>query len=268
MSSLFDLSGKTAVVTGSTKGIGRAIAERFAEHGAKVVIASRKIDECKAVVAELEDRYGKGIAIARAFDLADRDTIEAPVQAALDAWGRIDILVGNAASIHVDSHRSAKDKHYDLTFQYNLRNNAALATAAIPAMQKQGGGSIMFIASTVGVFPSPPYLTYGMAKAAMIHMTKIMAVDYGRENIRVNTIAPGFILTPANGALEHDPERTAKVLGNQPLGRIGKPDEIAGAAVFLASPAGAYMTGQVMVVDGGQVHAGREAARLMAEERS
>jgi NAD(P)-dependent dehydrogenase (short-subunit alcohol dehydrogenase family) len=262
---LFDLSGKTAVVTGGTKGMGRAISERLAEHGAKVVVASRTLADCQAVVAELESKYGAGCAIPCAFDLTDRASVDAPVKLALETWGRIDIVVGNAAAIVMGNHANAKDEDYDLSFSANVRNNSALAKAALPAMKKQGGGSIIFVASTVGLFPSPPYLVYSLAKAALAHLTRILAVDLGPDNIRVNCIAPGLIKTAGTEALQSDPAAVKRAIGRNPLGRMGESDEIAGAAVFLASPASGYVTGQVIPVDGGQIHQGRENARQLAE---
>lgn len=256
---LFDLTGKVAVVTGSTKGIGRAIAERYCEHGARVVVTSRNADDCAAVAAELEQRW-PGQAVPCSFDLVQRDTLQAPVRCAVDRWGRLDVLVCNAVVPVIGTIDQITDEDLDYNFSANLTNNLALIRHALPHLRAQGAGSIIQVGSTLGHFPSPPFLAYGMQKAALAHMTGILAVDLGRENIRVNGIVPGITRTESTKAYAHLPDVVAKVMGKTPLGRLGEADEMAAVAVLLASPGGAYITGQCIIVDGGQIHQGREAA--------
>jgi len=264
--SLFDLSGKVCVVTGSTKGMGRAIVERYTEHGARVVVTSRHLNECEAVAEKLNAKRKADCAVPCAFDLSDAATTSAPIEAALKKWGRIDVVVANAAIITMGAFDAAPDSEYELAFTGNVRNNARLTRAALPAMRKQGnGGSIIYVLSTVGLFPSPPYLTYALSKAALGHLTRILAVDLGPENIRVNAIVPGMIKTFAAEAFSRNPEAVKLAIGRNPLGRMGESDEIAAPAVLLASPGGAYINGQLIIVDGGQIHQGREAARNVAE---
>lgn len=263
--SLFDLTDRVAIVTGATKGMGQAIAERFVEQGARVVIASRTEADCLAMAARLNRGRDAQVAIGCAFDLADRASVERPVDMALSEWGRLDALVANAGVVTAGNFGSSQDADYDHTFATNVRNNAALARAAAFPMRMAGGGSITFVGSTTGLFACPPYLAYSLAKAAVMHLARVLAVDLGPAGIRVNAIAPGLIRTHSTAAFHDDPELVSRAIGGNPLGRMGEGDEIAGAAVFLASPAGGYVTGHTLVVDGGQILQGHEAARLLAE---
>lgn len=262
---LFDLTGKVAVVTGATKGIGRAIAERFAEHGAHVVIASRNRGECASVAGALNDRWGRACAVPCEFDLRDPLTSERLLACAVERCGGLDVLASNAAVVTYGALAAATANEFDLSLSANVTNNAMLAKLAAPLMRARGGGSIMFTTSTLGLFPAPPFLTYSVSKAALAHMIRVLAVDLGPDNIRVNGICPGIIKTAATQAMVADPEMTRKGIGRTPLGRMGEADEIAAGAVLLASPGGAYITGQLLVIDGGQSHQGREAARTVVE---
>lgn len=264
--SLFDLSGRVCAVTGSTKGMGRAMVERLAEQGASVVVCSRQEADARALARDLCGRYGSDRAVHATFDLEDVASLQAPVEAALQAWGRLDTLVSNAAVVVHGGFNRADDDGLDRSLRANVRNNAILARAALPPMLAQGGGSLVFVLSTVGLFPSPPYFSYSLAKAALAHMTRILAVDLGPRNIRVNGIVPGLIKTAATADFSRDPAKVRTALGRNPLGRMGEADEIAAAAVLLASPGGGYINGHLLVVDGGQIHQGREAARDLAEQ--
>jgi NAD(P)-dependent dehydrogenase (short-subunit alcohol dehydrogenase family) len=253
---LFDLSGQVAVITGSSQGIGRAVAERMAEHGARVVFSSRTAADCEARAEAVNQRYGPGRAIGIACDAGDRPQLAHLVERAMEHFGRIDCVVGNAL---VDGPGQAwieklDIEHFTAWFEGNVTNNAYLAQLASPIMRAQGGGSMIFMASTSGIAALEDYLGYGSSKAALIHLARILAVQLGPHNIRVNTIAPGIIVSRPgeSGGEWADPEDRAIGTGPTPLGRPGLPDEIASCAVWLASPGGAFATGAAFVIDGGQ----------------
>jgi NAD(P)-dependent dehydrogenase (short-subunit alcohol dehydrogenase family) len=261
VSELFDLTGRVCVVTGSTMGLGRASAERMAEHGAQVVITSRKPEDAQAAADEINNSFGAGRAIGLGFELADRASGRQLIADTLDKLGRIDTLMCNAAHIfRARLHEMGDDlDELEQSLQSNVVNYAALTRAVAPAMIKQGGGSVIYVLSTLGFFGSPPFMPYGVAKAALAHLTRILAVDYGDENIRVNSIVPGSFRTASK--FQTNPDSVQRFIGNIPLKRQGVPDEIAGLAVLLASPSGAYATGQCFVIDGGQLLKGMEGAQ-------
>jgi len=254
MSTLFDLSGKIAIVTGSTKGIGEAIARRFAEHGAKVVVSSRKAPECERVAAEINAAYGQGgtVAIPVACNINYRDQLEALVAAARQQWGRIDILVCNAAINPVfGSMQQVSDDAFDKIMGANVKSSFQLANLVIPEMVERKDGVIIVVSSIGGLRGSPVIGTYNISKAADFQLVRNIAVEYGAHNIRANAIAPGLIRTDFARALWENPDILKVATAGCPMKRIGEPDEIAGAAVFLASKAGTFMNGQAIVVDGG-----------------
>ena len=253
---LFDLTGQVAVVTGSSHGIGRAIAERMAEHGARVVFSSRTIDTCRARADAVNERFGEERAIAIACDMLDRPQLGRLIERTMDQWGRIDSVVGNAL---VDGPAQAwierlDIEHFTIWFEGNVTNNAYLAQLVTPIMRAQGGGTIIYVSSTSGIAALEDYIGYGSSKAALSHLARILAVQLGPLNIRVNAIAPGIIASRGwdpEGEWSDAEERLIGT-GETPLGRPGTPDEIASCAVWLASPGGTYATGGVFVVDGGQ----------------
>jgi NAD(P)-dependent dehydrogenase (short-subunit alcohol dehydrogenase family) len=254
MSQLFDLTGKVAIVTGSSKGIGRAIAERMAEHGAKVVVSSRKLDVCEEVAAGI--RAAGGEAVAQACHVGKRDDLEALVARTMQEWGRIDILVPNAATNpYYGPSLDLPESVFDQVINVNLKSIFLLCNMVIPQMAERGEGAIICISALGGLIGSDVLGIYTISKAAEMQLMRNLAVEWGRKGIRANTIAPGLIKTDFARALWSNPELLAKRTADVPLGGMGVPDDIAGAAVFLASRAGAYMTGQVMIVDGGR-HAG------------
>jgi len=253
---LFDLTGQVAVVTGSSQGIGRAVGERMAEHGARVVFSSRTLDACRARADAVNDRFGEERAIAIACDMLERPQLAALIEGAMNHWGRIDCVVGNAL---VDGPQQAWIEKLDIEnftvwFEGNVTNNAYLAQLVIPIMRDQGGGTIIYISSTSGIAALEDYIGYGSSKAALSHLARILAVQLGPLNIRVNAIAPGIIASRGwdpDGEWSNQEERDIGT-GETPLGRPGTPDEIASCAVWLASPGGTFATGGVFVVDGGQ----------------
>jgi NAD(P)-dependent dehydrogenase (short-subunit alcohol dehydrogenase family) len=251
-SSLFDLQGKVAIVTGSSRGIGRAIAERLAEHGAKVVVTSRKLDACEAVVKGIKGAGGE--AFAHACNIGRKEELQALVNVAIQKWGGIDVLVCNAAvNPYFGPSIDMPDDAYDKVMNSNVRSNFWLCNMVLPQMAARGGGSIIVISSVAGLIGSPSLAVYGLSKAADMALVRNLCVEWGPKNIRANCIAPGLVRTDFARALWENPETYAHTVKAYPLRRIGEPDEIAGAAVFLAGSSGSFMTGQTLVIDGGGV---------------
>jgi NAD(P)-dependent dehydrogenase (short-subunit alcohol dehydrogenase family) len=250
--SLFDLSGKVAVVTGSSRGIGRAIAERLAEHGAKVVVSSRKAEACKEVADVITKKYGKDRAVVIPANISSKDDLKNLVEETDRKFGKIDILVCNAASNpYFGPLAGIQDDQFRKILENNIVSNHWLAQLVSPQMIKRKEGSIIIISSIGGLRGSPVLGAYCISKAADFQLARNLAVEYGPHNVRVNCIAPGLIKTDFARALWEDKARLAAREEQTPLRRIGEPDEIAGAAVFLASAASSFVTGQNIVIDGG-----------------
>ena len=250
MASLFDLTGKVAIVTGSSKGIGRAIAERMAEQGAKVVISSRKADVCEEVARGIRERGGEAAVIP--CHIARKEELQALVDKTIALWGGIDIMVSNAAvNPYLGPQAGASDEVYERVMGANVRSNFWLANMVCPHLAERGGGSFMIISSIGGLRGSGSLGLYGISKAADMQLVRNIAVEWGPKNVRANCIAPGLVRTDFAKALWTDPVRYRKATRDVPLQRIGEPDEIAGAAIFLAADAGRFVTGQTIVVDGG-----------------
>ncbi|MBN35652.1 MAG: short-chain dehydrogenase [Rhodospirillaceae bacterium] len=246
----FDLEGQVAVITGGSKGIGRAIAERMAEGGAKVVISSRKVDACQEVVDGIKAKGGEALAVG--CNVTHVEQLQHLVDESMKAYGRIDCLVGNAAvNPHYGPMTTIKEPAFQKIVDCNIRANLWLSKMVLPQMAERKDGTIIIISSIAGIKGTDDIGMYGVSKAADMAMARNLAVRWGEHNIRVNTIAPGLIKTDFAKALWEDPERRAKVEAQYPLRRIGDPDDIAGVAVFLAADAGRYITGQTIVVDGG-----------------
>jgi NAD(P)-dependent dehydrogenase (short-subunit alcohol dehydrogenase family) len=247
---LFDLKDKVAIVTGSSRGIGRAIAEAFAEAGARVVISSRRAEACEEVVAALRGKGGEAIAVpARISDKAQLENLVARTR---EAWGRIDILVCNAAvNPHFGPLETLTDEAFERMMVNNVLSNLWLSRMVAPEMKERRDGAIIFIISIAALRGSLQLGMYGVTKAADTALARNLAVEYGPYNVRVNCIAPGLVKTEFARALwENDARRAAREAAT-PLRRLGEPDDIAGVALMLASRAGAFVTGQVIVVDGG-----------------
>lgn len=247
----FDLTGKAAVITGSSRGIGRAIAEAMAARGAKVVITSRKAEACAATAAAINAAY-PGAAISLPANIASKDDLQAMADQARDRLGSIDILVCNAATNpYYGPMAGISDDQFRKVIDNNVLSSHWLAQMVSKGMMERKDGVILFV-SSIGAFRGSPVIgTYNLSKAADILLAKNLAIEFGRHNIRVNCIAPGLIRTDFSRALWESPEILRDSLSNTPLGRIGEPEDIAGAAVFLASQAGRYITGQTIVIDGG-----------------
>ncbi len=248
---LFELGGRVAVVTGSTRGIGRAIAHRFAEHGAKVVVSSRTPAACDETAAEI-NRAFPGAATAIPCHIGKKDELEALVEQVTSTLGPVDALVANAAvNPWAGPLAEIPDTAFDKVMATNIRSNHWLANLVVPGMKARGGGSITFISSIGGLIGTDVLGAYAVSKAAEMQLARNLAVEHGPDNIRANTIAPGMVRTDFARLLWEDPATLQRTTDRTPLRRIAEPDEIAGAAVFLASAAGSFVTGQTLVVDGG-----------------
>ncbi len=248
---LFDLSGKTAIITGSTRGIGEAIAHRMAEHGANVVISSRKADACEKVTADINAKYPDK-AMAVPCNISSKEDLQRLVDTTNDKWGKVDSLVCNAAvNPFYGSAADIPDDAFDKIMSSNVKSNHWLCNMVLPQMIERKEGNITIVSSIGGLKGSPVLGAYCISKAADFQLARNLAVEFGPHNIRVNAIAPGLIKTDFAKALWDNPETLERSTSTAPLRRIGLPDEIAGAAVFLSSKAGAFMTGQGLVIDGG-----------------
>ncbi|WP_118856504.1 SDR family NAD(P)-dependent oxidoreductase [Sphingomonas mesophila] len=252
MTSLFDLTGKVAIVTGSSRGIGRAIAEALADHGAKVVISSRKQDACDEVAAALNAAHGAGTAIAVAASISDKAALQHLVDETRRQLGRIDVLVCNAASNpYYGPMGGISDDQFRKILDNNVLSNHWLVQMAAPEMLERGAGSIVIVSSIGGLTSSTTIGAYNVSKAADFQLARNLAAEFGPSQVRVNCIAPGLVRTDFARALWEDPDTLKAVTRHTPLRRIGEPREIAGAAVYLASGASTFMTGQALIVDGG-----------------
>jgi NAD(P)-dependent dehydrogenase (short-subunit alcohol dehydrogenase family) len=251
---MFDLSAKVAVITGSTRGIGKAIAEQMALHGAKVVVSSRKSAACDEVAGRINEivRHGPGEAVAVPCNISRKEELQDLVEQTLRRFGRIDILVCNAAvNVYFGPMAGISDEAFEKIMNCNVKSNHWLCRMVLPGMAERNQGVIIIVSSVAGLRGSEDLGTYGITKAADIALVRNIAVEYGPNNIRANAIAPGIIKTDFSRALWENKEYLKKRIASTPLRRIGEPEEIAGAAVFLASEAGSFMTGQTLVIDGG-----------------
>ncbi|HEU5284354.1 MAG TPA: SDR family oxidoreductase [Burkholderiales bacterium] len=251
----FRLDGKVAVVTGSSRGIGRSIAEHMAAYGAKVVISSRKQPACDEVAAAIRAAGGEAIAVPA--NIAEKAQLEALIQATRRQWGRIDVLVCNAASNpYYGPMAGLPDEAFHKILQNNIVSNLWLANMVLPEMAERKDGVVIIVSSIGGLKGTAALGAYAVSKAADMQLARNLAVEWGKHNIRVNCIAPGLVKTDFARALWDNPELLARTEAATPLRRIGAPDDIGGIAVFLAARAGAFVTGQTIVADGGITIAG------------
>ena len=244
-----DLTGRVALVTGSSRGIGKAIAQTLAAAGAKVVVTSRKVEACETVVAEIEAAGGQALAVA--CNVSRKEQVEALVQVTREKLGDISILVCNAATNPAYGPMAdLEDKAFEKIMGTNVGANIHLINLVAPGMAAAGGGSVILLSSIAGIMGSKTIGAYAISKAADIQLARNYAVDLGRQNIRVNAILPGLIRTEFSTVL-WEGERGERFIERTPLGRLGEAEDIAGVALFLASDAGKFVTGQGIVADGG-----------------
>jgi NAD(P)-dependent dehydrogenase (short-subunit alcohol dehydrogenase family) len=249
----FSLEGKNAIVTGSSRGIGRAIAEAFAAHGANVVISSRKQEACQ-IVADAINAKGKGNAVVIPANVGNKQSLENLVSSSRAALGSIHILVCNAAANpYLGPMAGISDEQFTKILQNNLMASHWLATLVVPEMVETKNGSIILVSSIGGLRGTSAIGAYNISKAADFQLARNLAVEHGAHNVRVNCIAPGLIRTDFSRALWEDEKNLAVALSGTPMARMGEPEDIAGAAVFLASDASRYVTGQTIIVDGGSI---------------
>ncbi|QEW20520.1 3-oxoacyl-[acyl-carrier-protein] reductase FabG [Marinibacterium anthonyi] len=252
MRAMFDLTGKVALLTGASRGMGLAMATALADHGATVVISARKMDQLEAAAAQINAAVGADRAIPLACNVGHKDQLEALVEQTRAKAGPIDIVVGNAGvNPHYGSITKIPDDTYEKVMQVNVQSALWLARLVVPDMYAKGGGSMMFT-SSIGAFKASAKLgAYGISKLALIGMVRNLALEYGPRGIRVNAICPGLVKTEFARELWDNPEVEDRIQNDIPLRRLGEAEDLAGVAVLLASDAGRYMTGQALTVCGG-----------------
>ena len=248
--SMFDLTGKVALITGSSRGIGRAIAVAMAEHGAKVVVSSRKQDACEVVADEIKAAGGEAMVVP--CNVSHHDQLRNLVDTTLSAWGRIDCLVCNAAvNPYYGPLAEIPESAYDKIMDTNVKSNLWLCNMVLPQMAEREDGTVIIVSSVAAFIGSGSLGAYGLSKAADVALARNLAVEWGAKNIRANTLNPAIIRTDFARALWKNPKIYEAATRSYALGRIGEPEEVAGAAVFLASKAGSFITGQTITIDGG-----------------
>ena len=248
----FSLAGKVAIITGASRGIGEAMAHLFAQAGAHLMLVSRKAESLTAVANAITAAGGTATVVA--MNMSDATAIDALVQQTVATHGGVDIVVNNAATNpHFGPLLTSEESMWDKTLDVNLRGYYRLIRAAVPAMQQRGGGKVVNVASVAGIAPQPGMALYGISKAAVIMLTQALAVELAGDNIQVNAIAPGFIKTQFSRAIWENEAIREQVISHTPAHRMGTVEEIAALALYLASPASNFTTGQAIVADGGQL---------------
>ena len=256
MHKLFSLKDKAIIITGSSRGIGKTMAKRFAEFGAKLIISSRKIEACLKVEKEIKEEGG--IAFSKKCNISNKNDCEDLIEYCIEKYGSLDVMVCNAASNpYYGDLEKIPDELFDKILHNNVKSNLWLCKKSIPYLKKNKRGSIMIVSSIAGLQGVENLGAYSISKTADIGMIRSLAVELGKFNINVNGLCPGIIKTDFSKELWDNPELLKSVEKNAPLRRIGLPDEVAGAAILLASEAGSFITGQVITMDGGVTIAGR-----------
>ncbi len=251
----FDLTGKVALITGASRGIGQAIAEAYAAAGARVALASRKQAAVDEVAAVIRERGGEALAVAA--HTGEAAAVTALVERTVTEYGGIDILVNNAATNpHFGPFLTAEESHWDKILDVNVKGYFRVAQACIPVMRARGGGKIINVASVAGLEPQPMMGVYCVSKAAVLMMTQVLAAEVAADNIQVNAIAPGFIKTKFSQVLWSTPDIHDRLVRAVPQRRMAEPEELTGIALYLASPASSFTTGATFVIDGGQLASG------------
>jgi 2-deoxy-D-gluconate 3-dehydrogenase len=245
----FDLSGRVAFVTGGNGGIGLGMALGLARAGADIVIAARNVEKSDAAAGEIRAVGRRCTTVA--CDVSRREDVKNAVAVALDAFGRLDIVVNNAGVAIRGAPESLQEDAWDRVLDINLKGTFLCAQAAHPALVAAGGGKIINVGSEYSLFGSPVVPSYSASKGGVVQLTKSLAVAWARDNIQVNTIIPGWIRTDMTAGVIADSREYDRIVGRTPARRFGEPSELAGAAVFLASKASDFITGQCIVVDGG-----------------
>ncbi len=251
---IFDLTDRVAVLTGASKGMGLVMANALADHGAKVVISSRKLDQCEAACDAINARHGKGRATAVACNIGYKEQLQGLVDETHKKLGAIDVLICNAGvNPFYGPSAEIPDSAFDKIMASNVKSNHWLAHMVLPDMVKKRHGSVIITSSTAAFGASEVLGTYNISKTADLALVRNLALEYGPHNVRVNAICPGLIRTDFAKALWDNPETEKRVTERMPLRRIGEPEELAGVAVFLASDASSYVTGQALTICGGSV---------------
>ena len=248
----FDLSGKVALITGSSRGIGEAIAVAYSQAGAKVVLASRKQADLDAVANRIREAGGKALSVAA--HTGDSEAVTAAVEKAISTFGGVDIVVNNAATNpHFGHILTAEESHWDKIFDVNVKGYFRVVKTCVESMKARGGGKVINMASVAGLEPEPMMGVYSVSKAAVLMLTKVLAAELAQVNIQVNAIAPGFVKTKFSSALWQNPQINDAIIRIIPQKRMAEPEEITGLAVYLASQASSFVTGSVFSIDGGQL---------------
>lgn len=246
---LFDLSGRVALVTGASKGLGKSMAQALASAGADVALFARDVESLMAVKESIE-RLGRK-AECFVVDILDKAGIDAGIREALATFGHVDILVNNAGVNVRKPVLELAPEEWDLVINTNLKGYLLMAQAVVPHMLSRGSGKVINMASILGSVGLPSQVAYASSKGGVIQMTKVMALEWAKQGVQVNAIGPTYFETPLVAQLRNDPERYNFIVERTPMGRWGQPDELAGVVVFLASRASDFVTGQTIFVDGG-----------------